>query len=356
MKFLLVGFLLILVSCDSKNSKNSNQFDYVRAANCNAGVSDLPGIINGQVVREKSLLGQSSVVVMQAAWTESGALVNQALCTGILIDSNIVLTAAHCADFLYTMSDVATKIEVSFRARPECDPEGSRIEQMKVERAIIHPSWIQAALKRKIGQPSFSGKYFPDAATPMMQLHGDIALLKLEKPAPEYKKPALLPEKFMSLYDQSVYGAGFGTTTKYSAADDSERALRYTKLHPLKKSGLAVNLLQVEDGKAPLLEDQLLTLVKNDKHNSAGQELLMFDQTKGSGVCSGDSGGPAVAVKKREIVVLGIASAVYAVGSREMCQHVAMHSSTWFYRKWIQESLAMLKGSSALPSKKADAK
>lgn len=335
MKRLVLAFTLLLCSCRADRSGDQNAFDYVRADECaGAAQTDLPGIVGGKLVREKSLLGRSTVLVMQAAWDHQGIVQAQSLCTGVLIDSNIVLTAAHCADLLYSTTDLETRVEVSFRARPECDRETSQLEQIKVEKVLLHANWIRNTLQRRAGQSGFSGKYFPDTSKPAIW-HGDIALLKLEKSAPDFKVPALLPSEFLSLDAASVFAAGFGTTTRYQEADKSERALRYTTLMPLKKTGLAVNLLQAEDGKVPALEDQILSLVRQGLQNTAKQELLIFDQTKGSGVCSGDSGGPAAMVKDRELVILGVASAVYGVGSRDNCQHLSMYSNTALYKSWI---------------------
>lgn len=342
MKRWLLAFSFLLSSCRSDHSEKPNAFDYVRADECaTAAQADVPGIVGGQLVREKSLLGRSSVLVMQAAWDQQGIVQAQTMCTGVLLDSNIVLTAAHCADLLYSTTDLETRVEVAFRARPECDREASQLEQIKVEKVLIHPNWIRSTMLRRAGQSGFSGKYFPDTSNALLW-HGDIALLKLEKPAPDFKVPALLPNEFISLEERSIFAAGFGTTTKYQEADKSERALRYAPLIPLKKTGLAVNLLQAEDGKVPAMEDQVLSLVRKGQQNTAKQELLIFDQTKGAGVCSGDSGGPAAMVKDRELVILGIASAVYGVGSRDNCRHLAMHSSTAFYKSWILENYLKL--------------
>lgn len=342
MKRWLLAFSFLLSSCGSEDSSKTKPFDYVRADECAAAApTDVPGIVGGKLVREKSLLGRSSVLVMQAAWDRDGIVQAQSMCTGVLIDSNIVLTAAHCADLAYSTTDLETKVEVAFRARPECDREGSSLEQIKVEKVLLHSNWIRSTLQRRAGQSGFAGTYFPEAANSTFW-HGDIALLKLQKSAPDYKVPALLPGEFMSLDGKSIFAAGFGTTTKYQEADQSERALRYAPLLPLKKTGLAVNLLQVEDGKVPALEDQILSLLRRGGLNTATQELLIFDQTKGSGVCSGDSGGPAAIVKDRELVILGIASAVYGVGSRDNCQHLAMHSNTAFYKRWITENYLKL--------------
>ncbi|WP_413289852.1 S1 family peptidase [Bdellovibrio sp. HCB337] len=157
--------------------------------------------------------------------------VTKDVCTGSILDNNHVLTAAHCLD-----TEDQTNLYVFFAARPN-----GKTERRQVLAAKYSPYWEMRQLE------SYDT--------------GDIAVIKFDgTELPVGYKPVTFLEDYSILREEtpvSVLG--------YGLSDASD---------PTSVGVLRVGNLKIADP------------------NFSSTEITL-DQTKGTGVCHGDSGGPA---------------------------------------------------------------
>lgn len=207
-------------------------------------------------------------------------------CSGVLITTTAVLTAAHCA----TMHDkISVLLDVP--ARGQAGQDTAR----PVLRSIPHPGWIA---RRQV---------------PIDR--GDLALLLLAAPVPASYRPAVLLDRTASTGSglvgpgQGFHGilAGYGSAT-WSVASGVGR-LRHLDL-----------------------EAVLWTWGKT--------EFLM--ETKDGSGCDGDSGGPLYlhAPSGGLAVVAIISRSLLSYGPR-VCSHRLGLTDLTPYRQWIDEVLVM---------------
>lgn len=199
----------ILVGCTPSAQKNS------------LNTLEATGIIGGEEVDSLDRLPNSVVAVYDS--------VEGQLCTGTLINKNVVLTAAHC------IGQDINKMYIFFGKNLQVDGV-----YVQVDKAEISPYWNSSTDKDM----------------------GDLALLHFQGPLPASYKPTLMLPTTMADVLQNgteVTVVGYGVTSAESK--EASAALRKTTVN-------------IADAKF------------------ADSELLV-DQSSGQGVCHGDSGGPA---------------------------------------------------------------
>lgn len=168
-------------------------------------------------------------------------------CTGTLIGRRVVLTAGHCSNPL-------APLKVAFPGAP-----GVEIDVLEQWR---HPGYAD-------GRPTLksNGRY-------RVHLSNDLAVFLLDTDAPEAARPANLPTAPLAAGRRlTVETLGYGVT-------DSK------KLDP-----------------GTLRRVKLEGVVETEQ-----PDKIIFDQTVGRGLCSGDSGGPSFLVEGDAITVVGISS------------------------------------------------
>ncbi len=201
------------------------------------------------------------------------------ICTGISIQPQIVLTAAHCAD------GEMSSMQVVFSPDGE-DQDASQLRSVVAIKVPTHFDQQDA-----LNTPG----YFYD-----------IALLKLDSPAPEGTLQMQLPdesvdESTIAIVDIAGYGASsFDGDT--SVAQGLDERLRMAVVHT--RTAIRDNVLEI-------------------------------DQTKGKGACVGDSGGPAFAPSGPGFVVLGTLIDLDR-SNGEACRGIANYLDIITWIQWIE--------------------
>lgn len=206
-------------------------------------------------------------------------------CTGFQIESDIVLTAAHCLG------------SVGYRGKPK--------ERMKVRLCESEKKCQYINVKSVTGHQKYK-----DAAGNSVSPY-DIALIKLAKKRDNGPKIAIPSRGPSTQYDQILYGAG-GT-------------------HPDEKKSRAGHMSSVN----------MITYGLYTSENSPDQFNTAMNEDKAT--CPGDSGGPSFSMIDGELTLSGI-----NIGANDKCgvAKLGILTSTYFHRHWINENLAKLSDSS----------
>lgn len=218
-------------------------------------------IVGGKISEPRSLISSNTV----------GVRGKNFICSGTLVAPNLVLTAAHCVD--------RAGLIVEFGASETCDPSF----------ATRHVTGVRV----------------PDYREDVDTDRNDVALLKLESPAPEGFTPAPLASAEMEQKlgrDSPVILAGYG-----------QKQIGRPTVTPL-------------DG---FLRQ---TSVGIWDFNFAQTEFLVY-QGDGHGACYGDSGGPAYLVVDQKYYLLGVASR-----GDEECRINGVYAKVPEFRAWIQSA------------------
>jgi secreted trypsin-like serine protease len=204
------------------------------------------------------------------------------LCTASAIAPNVLVTAAHCVRPDETVNAV-------FYSSLSCEAGFKRLENSVVAREVI----INEAYKADLPEDQ------ADKNT------GDIALVVLKNNVPEgypvYK--IMDPQNITNGMDMWLYGYG-----RSDSAGGGAGILRKTKL-----SG-------------------------NDYRVNMETKKVQIDQSHGSGICKGDSGGPALVEFAGQLQILGVHSYVNGPNS-DICGDQAFDTLVFSYKDWINEKL-----------------
>lgn len=210
-----------------------------------AGQNTDSEIINGVPVTTDELIARSTVAIFKN---------NNMNCTGTILKSNVILTAAHCLD------EKDAKYTVKFATNVET--EISKDLQISAKKIITHENYVNDPFVEK-------------------EIN-DIGLIILETQIPY----GYVPAKLLTSTEEKIFNgteveiAGYGFTS-------------------------------VEDilGKDFFIGGKILTKVKVPVLNSQySQSEIQLDQSSGTGSCNGDSGGPAFITIKSKTYLWGITS------------------------------------------------
>lgn len=249
-----------------------------------ANGSEMANNIVGGKASTAKFQKDNGVVGLMIVATDGGS----GICTGSLIDKRIVLTAAHCinAEIGSPVSRIYVIFANNMNELDKLTPEQVRAASTGAE----HEDFLASVISET-------------------NVWKDIALLKLSSDAPADFKLARLPAANSQLRPGlKVIQAGFGRTEALkSARSDSSGVLR-----------------QVDGIK-------LLSL------SADGSELTFEEKDKGS--CNGDSGGPAFAKSRGQLVVVGVNS---RGTSRTSCIEQGIYTNVVYHLAWIAENKAKL--------------
>ncbi len=212
----------------------------------------------------------------------------RATCSGTLLQNNIVLTAAHCVD-----TDDPKKQWIVFKTNFLGLTSN---ETRQVLDAVVSPLWKQNEYRVKN--------------------QGDVVLLKFYGTVPRGYQPASL------LPDQALLKKGL----------------------PVIIAGYGISNLVTKRGTGVLR--QATVPIANDKFS---ETELTIDQSRGSGACIGDSGGPAFVLLNGRYYLWGVANRDHSDGNGNakgstngidgMCNTQGVYASVNIYAKWISSYL-----------------
>ncbi len=342
------------IGCTSSN--DSPKSDTTKVVRCDGkGDVDSFGIVGGRTLSNTSKLGKGVVYIITSYYEHTtNKLLAEASCTGALIDSNMVLTAAHCFGTPeiedINPSDIGFKVTVYTGFRPFCQmsqkDKGISADEVKVNEAFLEK-----------------------------ERTGDIALVRLSEVVPgEHTFYPLDSNTHNFAEREKLVAVGYGKTQGFDGTESDDRPLKIGFLAPNNDSsfqseilnyyaGLAdkvynkfVNEAVADERKKALrkgesfgyyeeqefkrklrkeIEDYIKAMTpKFDYSNSV--ENLVFDQSKGDGVCAGDSGGPGLRMEGDSLRIIGVAQAVFSYKSWvDQCKFGSIYTNVAFHKNWI---------------------
>ena len=246
-------------------------------------------ISNGTPVSDSDPISRATVAIYLNFKGEDGSTNFKNICTGTLVDPTHVITAGHCyaevaAKFGTTVDNVRGATAVAFGTSIVNSMQSTNVVFRKIAAATVHPKYVLNGVSH--------------ATTVAMY---DVAVLKLETPAPQGTLPAQLGTGNLITAGLKLTLAGFGLTD----------GVKQTEATGLNKVDVIVDFPAI----------------------TATQ--FGFRAVDGKNSCSGDSGGPAYLISSSgQLIVVGITS----WGDRT-CEKVGVYTSVPVMADWINSTI-----------------
>lgn len=248
-------------------------------------------IVNGEAVSEQDPIAASTVAIyIEMEYGTSTRFQN--ICTGTLVSSEYVLTAAHClADvsesLQITIPELIQKLYVVFGTKVVISKNDPAVHVVPLINGAVHTQYQIGSVVRAEEEPMY-----------------DIALLKLAEGAPASARPAKLGLDVVLKKGMTVVLAGYGLTNGV-----------------LQTRAKGLNKVEVT--------------IQNPAINPVQFSYMTF---AGKSACSGDSGGPAYLLdQKGDIYVIGVTS-----WGDEYCREIGAYTSVPAFKDWILQTVAAL--------------
>jgi hypothetical protein len=259
-------------------------------------------------------------------------------CSGVVVDSQLVLTAGHCVcqphpgvstedqgTFVIDASQCAeTATITTVRYKPLTEKQRSLITS-----DLKWPAEVTSSTGRVQPHPGLKIRYASESDKRELTSHADLAAILLAHPLGGDFRTVPLADKRVQVAEP-IISVGYGVT-KPDATDEGARRVGTNEVASLEETG----------GKTfrtakPLLIPPTFT---------EGEPLLMRENA--SYVLSGDSGGPCFRENGDTLELVGIAKTSY----RTPVEY-SEYTSTYFYRDWIRLQRERARG--ARPSQPTD--
>jgi secreted trypsin-like serine protease len=255
-------------------------------------------ILMGEFVESADPIAERTVLIAQNFEPADSELKTKAqyfgLCTGIVLNSTTVLTAAHCLKNIKTTKIIQTN---NF-----FDQDITNKQTYDIKKVILHESYLIAKKK----DPN---DFAHDIA--IIQLNHSLTHTNFD--TNENLKKQTEPQLF------DAFIVGYGKNRRKS--DKNEEI-------PL--NGIL---------------EKAQVIITNDQLN---EQFILINQNEKSGVCSGDSGGPLFISHERRYYLQGLAVAVTGADSdknqieNSECNGTGLYLNLDFYKDWIAEQLTVL--------------
>jgi secreted trypsin-like serine protease len=235
-------------------------------------------IIGGTAVTASDPVASTTVLVTDGNY----------ICTGSIIDQDLVVTAAHC------VAAPAENLRIVFAL----DLNGT------IDKSMVLP------ITGYLANPGWQGE-----ASQGVDQH-DIAIIRLNGAIPAGYKPATL------LSSQASAALAKGDVTELA--------------------GYGITNAQTQDG-AGLLREVGVKILKQ-----LGSTEVVLDQRSGKGACHGDSGGPAFVSVGGQPQLWGVTNRGYPDNAPDDCRHYAVYTRIEAYASWISQAAAQLRTPTSL--------
>lgn len=254
-------------------------------------------ITNGTKVEKTDIVSRSTVALYLKSPSKQSKTAMRNFCTGTLIDSTHVLTAAHCfadaaQDLGITEEQLRDSSLVVFGTPLVKDSTDKSVETRSLKNVIIHDKYYVGSVQKATQEAMY-----------------DVALIQLSQPAPATAVSAKLGLDAHLQAGTNVVLAGFGLVGQFLA------------IFPIEAKQLMKVTVKIDN---PKLSETQFSYKKID--------------SKGS--CSGDSGGPAYIVNADgSLTVVGITS-----WGDSSCRQMGAYTNVAspLIGQWITEAVSAL--------------
>jgi len=239
-------------------------------------------IVGGQTVEANSTDSHKVVILYSSINDKDGEL-----CTATPVALNVLLTAAHCVD----KADAAQSF-AAFYTSLSCESGFDvRKNAIKVTSFKIHPDYQR--IDESSDKASAEGT------------QSDLALVFLETIVPAQYPIYKIAQAADVAVDSTIYFYGYGVNSSNGGGSGY-----------LRKTEFQRSQYQIDES----------------------QNKISVDQTGGTGICSGDSGGPGLIEVNGELEILGVNS--YVQGPKNnICAGRGVLTLADSYRSWISDEI-----------------